>query len=248
MQPRLSHSDYGRLLDLIAELQQPVSSAQFGQRLLNLSAPLLPGAIVSFDQIHVSSGQYLLDHSCPIDEAASARLGERLGEVYTQNPIYDYIRNGGTGPVVRLSELISRRKFHQTDFYQDIFKPFGIEHQLCVLVPRDGWIITLTINSDRGIPQRVTDIFHLAARHISIAHQTVHSHESNQKTLADPRSCMLTPREGEVFRWLQEGKRNSEIAMILGCSTRTVDKHVEHILCKTDAETRTAAARTLSER
>jgi DNA-binding CsgD family transcriptional regulator len=248
MKPRLSHSDYDHLLDLIAELQQPVSSAEFGQRLLALSAPLLPGAIVSFDQIHNSSGQYLFDHSCPIDEAASARLSERLGQVYTQNPIYDYIRNGGTGPVVRLSELISRREFHQTDFYRDIFKPFGIEHQLCVLVPRDGWIITLTINSDREIPQRVTDIFHLAARHISIAHQAVNSHESNPRTLAKASSGMLTPRESEVFHWLQEGKRNSEIAMILGCSPRTVDKHVEHILFKADAETRTAAARTLSER
>jgi len=41
--------------------------------------------------------------------------------------------------------------------------------------------------------------------------------------------------------WLIEGKRNSEIAIILGIRTRTVDKHVENILFKLDVRTRTAA-------
>ena len=248
MKPHLSHSDYKHLLDLIAELQQPVATDQFGQRLLALCAPLLPGAIVSFDQIHAASGQYLFDHSCLIDAAASARLIARLEEVYTQNPIYDYIQNGGTGPVVRLSELTTRRAFHQTDFYQDIFKPFGIEHQLCVLVPRDTWIITLTVNRDSAIPQRVSDILYLATRHIALAHQAAHFHAATHRTLEKSNRPRLTPRECEVLHWVQAGKRNSEIAIILGCSPRTVDKHVEHILNKAEVETRTAAARILSDK
>jgi DNA-binding CsgD family transcriptional regulator len=57
----------------------------------------------------------------------------------------------------------------------------------------------------------------------------------------------LTPREQEVLHWLAEGKRNSEIATILVCSTRTIEKHVENILAKTGTETRTAAAQTKSQ-
>jgi DNA-binding CsgD family transcriptional regulator len=246
MQPRLSHSDYKRLLDFIAALQEPVSTDRFGERLLELSAPLLPGAITSFDQIHTASGLYLFDHTCPLDEEDAPRFVARLGQLYMQNPIYDYMRNGGTGPVVRLSELAPRREFHRTDFYQDIFKPFGIEHQLSVIVPRNGWITTLTINRDREIPQRVADIFHLASRHIAIAHRAVHREENTRRTLGKAHPAVLTPREREVFHWLQEGKRNAEIAKILGCSPRTVDKHVEHILHKSTAETRTAAVRGLS--
>ena len=52
----------------------------------------------------------------------------------------------------------------------------------------------------------------------------------------------LTKRETEVLHWLAEGKRNAEIAVILGMTTRTVGKHLEHIFAKLGVETRAAAA------
>lgn len=51
----------------------------------------------------------------------------------------------------------------------------------------------------------------------------------------------LTTRECEILHWVAEGKRDSEIAAILGCSARTVGKHVEHVLVKVRGENRTAA-------
>lgn len=53
----------------------------------------------------------------------------------------------------------------------------------------------------------------------------------------------LTPRESEILYWIAEGKSDEVIAMILGISTRTVQKHVEHIFQKLSVETRTAAVR-----
>src|SRR5205809_2582416 len=50
----------------------------------------------------------------------------------------------------------------------------------------------------------------------------------------------LTKRELEVVEWIAAGKRNREIGEILGCSSRTVQKHVQHILEKLQLETRTA--------
>lgn len=50
----------------------------------------------------------------------------------------------------------------------------------------------------------------------------------------------LTKRELEVVEWIAEGKRNREIGEILGCSERTVQKHVQHILEKLHLETRIA--------
>lgn len=51
----------------------------------------------------------------------------------------------------------------------------------------------------------------------------------------------LSPRETEVLRWLFNGKTNMEIAVILGISKRTADKHMEHIFGKLGVETRAAA-------
>ena len=57
-------------------------------------------------------------------------------------------------------------------------------------------------------------------------------------------SLGLTKREAEVLSWIAQGKGNYEIGMILGAKTRTVSKHVEHILSKLKVENRTAAAAT----
>ena len=52
----------------------------------------------------------------------------------------------------------------------------------------------------------------------------------------------LTEREGEVLYWVSQGKSNKELAMILGISPRTVNKHLESVFEKMLVENRTSAA------
>ena len=56
-------------------------------------------------------------------------------------------------------------------------------------------------------------------------------------------SLGLTRREAEVLAWVGEGKTNAVIGSILGTSSRTVGKYLEHVYQKLGVETRTAAAR-----
>jgi DNA-binding CsgD family transcriptional regulator len=72
--------------------------------------------------------------------------------------------------------------------------------------------------------------------------------ETNDELDPQPlRSLGLTKREAEVLLWISQGKRNSEIAEILGARSRTIGKHVERILSKLCVETRTAAANIAAE-
>ena len=52
----------------------------------------------------------------------------------------------------------------------------------------------------------------------------------------------LTGREAEVLLWIIQGKSNRDVAAILACSPRTVNKHLEQIFQKLKVENRTAAA------
>jgi DNA-binding CsgD family transcriptional regulator len=70
------------------------------------------------------------------------------------------------------------------------------------------------------------------------------SEELNANTL---QTLGLTKREAEVLFWVSQGKRNSEIAEILGARSRTIGKHVERILGKLCVETRPAAANIAAE-
>ena len=55
-------------------------------------------------------------------------------------------------------------------------------------------------------------------------------------------SLPLTRRESEIRAHVAVGKTNPEIGIILGISSRTVSKHMEHILDGLCVGTRTAAA------
>lgn len=52
----------------------------------------------------------------------------------------------------------------------------------------------------------------------------------------------LSERETEALYWVAQGKSNAEIAIILGISPRTVDKHLHTIYAHLGVETRTQAA------
>jgi DNA-binding CsgD family transcriptional regulator len=54
-------------------------------------------------------------------------------------------------------------------------------------------------------------------------------------------SALLTGREREVIHWVAAGKTDRDVGALLGCSHRTVQKHLEHIYAKLGVETRTAA-------
>jgi DNA-binding CsgD family transcriptional regulator len=58
----------------------------------------------------------------------------------------------------------------------------------------------------------------------------------------DSDSRGLTPRELQVLGLLVEGRSNQQIAKRLGVAPRTVAAHVEHLLYKLEAPTRTVAA------
>ena len=49
-----------------------------------------------------------------------------------------------------------------------------------------------------------------------------------------------------MFHWVVRGKPNTEIAVILAVSPRTVQKHLEHVFKKLGVETRGAATLALN--
>ena len=63
-----------------------------------------------------------------------------------------------------------------------------------------------------------------------------------QEHLASGELRPLSPRELEVAEWIAAAKTNPEIGEVLGCSPRTVQKHVEHILDKLKVGSRISIA------
>jgi transcriptional regulator EpsA len=58
---------------------------------------------------------------------------------------------------------------------------------------------------------------------------------------AAPARRALSGREADILKWLREGKRNEEIALILGISSLTVKNHLQRIYKLLDVHNRTEA-------
>jgi DNA-binding CsgD family transcriptional regulator len=71
------------------------------------------------------------------------------------------------------------------------------------------------------------------------AHWVLSLEDARQPVAAQTDGCaLLSPRETEVLGWVEEGKTNAEIAVILGISPHTVRHHLEKILPKLGVENR----------
>jgi DNA-binding CsgD family transcriptional regulator len=234
--------------EALERLYQPVSLADFPAHLFSIIAMLIPDAMMSFDQVSKRTGAMRHERNFRLQnpEEWMRQLAINLER---EHPAIAYVRGGGREQVLRLSDFISQRQLRETALYQDNYKAAGIECQVAVVLPIPGYIAGLAINRSVEFRDRELTIIRLLCPHILRAHANACLIAALQNSTApmpaggsnSSAAEVLTAREREVFHWLAQGKRDREIATILGSSHRTVHKHVQSILAKLGVETRSAA-------
>ena len=134
---------------------------------------------------------------------------------------------------------------HARDLLHEFFG--GLHHSHQLPRPLSEWLATphgrrgqcLPFTRDGERAQLVVTLLHPEADRafcLLLETRPLGAREVRLRTLG------LTSRQTEVSRWIAQGKSNSEIALILGVSTHTVNNHVSQILEKLSVDNRTAAA------
>jgi DNA-binding CsgD family transcriptional regulator len=164
-----------------------------------------------------------------------------------EHPGIAYVAAGGTERVFAVTDFITQRQFRNTGLYENVFKPVAAEAQLVAVVPMGGRAAGLSLNRDDSFSARDKLLVELIQPHIARAYFNAQVlSAARQPKSAEPdflawRRLGLTRRECEVLRWVAEGKRDGEIAVVLDLSCRTVNHHVGNIMRKLHVETRTTA-------
>ena len=151
--------------------------------------------------------------------------------------------------VLPRSRLLSDSRWRRSEFYNEVDRPYGVEDTVTIYLQAPGdTAMFLTCARGRNFPDRdlqtVESLLRIlcrlgASRDTGRTAARVNALGANLK----PAPMTLTAREREVLHWVREGKRNAEIAAILGISPHTVHHHLEKIFAKLGVETRAAAAR-----
>jgi DNA-binding CsgD family transcriptional regulator len=232
--------------DFLYDLHTPVAAGDFADHIVKLAAAYFKDFKVCFDQANLKTGHYEVHVSHEV--TCSTR---RAGELVPQSPSWKYSIEDGSERVLMITDFISQRNFEKTDFYQEVFKPWGVDYQLATVLRTNTHICGFHLHQDRPIREELRGVLQALFPNIERAFENAQRRGEPGHLLRghrrDLRELGLTRRESEVLLWIAEGKRDAEIAKILGVSRRTASKHVERILGKLEAETRTGAVARAAE-
>jgi DNA-binding CsgD family transcriptional regulator len=237
---RLSSRDVAAMLDIVHEGIDSTSSESFPRVVLVALARLIPSdALLGYQRVDVSSGCALLERVEIVGQEVPPSVAEasRASALARQDPLRDPLR-ARERRVLNLSSMLTRRQLRRLGFYQEVWRPLGIDDCLRVWLPASNGFAEVIFleRSKRDYSDRDRTILALLRPHLI---------RVRAKAAARRRArCApgLTVREGEILALVAEGKTNLQIARLLYVSPHTVRKHVENIFDKLDVRTRTEAA------
>jgi DNA-binding CsgD family transcriptional regulator len=230
----------------------------FTMRVMRACQHVFPETFNGFELWGLQDGSYQGEVNAPFDEATKAERMQLIAQVLPRdNPAFAKVVAGVREPL-QLSDFITLRELRLTDYYNLALKPLDLRHQVVIplLTETHAGGVVFNKGGTKDFTREDIDLIRELGRHIVLAHQTTQALQAanaQQPRVSSTdhlvmRQTGLSRRESEVLLWIAEGKRDKEIAAILGISYRTVTDHVRAILTKLKVETRTAAVAAMKPR
>jgi DNA-binding CsgD family transcriptional regulator len=103
----------------------------------------------------------------------------RFARIRDDHPILAHFERSGDGSAVKLSDFFAPVQYRRLRFYQEFFRPAGVEHQLSVALPRRSpRLIRITLNRRRcDFSERDRLVLNLVRLHVAQAHQNAEAFE-----------------------------------------------------------------------
>jgi DNA-binding CsgD family transcriptional regulator len=228
------------LVDGLAELENPANFA--GIALPGLAA-LVGCDVLTYNEIGPVPGQtsYADYPSGALDPETQAVFAAHVNE----HPLVNYYRLTGRGEPVKISDFLSRQRFHQLGLYADFFRRIPVEHQIAVSLPAPGnQVIGIALNRARGdFTETDRALLTILRAPLMAALLRARRRHLAQRAFCPATTGLagLTDREVEILQLVALGRTNVAIAHSLEVSPRTIAKHLEHIYRKLDVTSRAAA-------
>jgi DNA-binding CsgD family transcriptional regulator len=226
-------------------------SGSFAERLFHATRLVFGDTWHGFESFG-RNGSHSKEADIPWPEARIDDFVRRSGEVVPlEHPAFPLLLTGETRPL-RLSDLMCARQLRRTNLYNELWKPVDVQYQIVIPLPsRDATTALSILRGGKDFSDEEMGAAQLFARQVNLAWETSRILRTAEDRPPRPhldadfvRRRGLSKRECDVLIWLVEGKRNAEIAVILGISPRTVEVHVTSIFGKLGVENRASAVAT----
>lgn len=218
-------SDFRQMIDFIRTGAAGTANGPLPTATLQALRTVIPADQVEFFALR-RDDRALLAHSMSEHWDDAPGTHEAILAVGHQNPL-NWRKWAPTDGALRLSGLIGRRALERLEFYHDVLRPNRVWDELKVWLwssPQSVGCLQLT-RLDADFTRRDEDALAILQHHLIDALE----HPLTGEIGATPQEPRLTRRETEVLTWAARGYGNEEIAAVLGVSTATIRKHLEHV-------------------
>ena len=229
-----------RSLGVIAE--QSLDAAAFARAGVRELPALVGAELTTLSICHLKTGRREVT-GFP-DERLGAEDRACFDRHFAEHPLVQYHAVQRGPGAHRISDSTPFARFRHSALYSEYYRRIGIDHVVAVPIEvGDDVLVSFVLNRkrrdfsdrDRELLDRVGPVL---SRLFAALRAPARVGPRAPRVRID---LELTPRERDVIAWLAGGKTDRDIGAILGCSHRTVQKHLQRIYEKLGVETRTAA-------
>ena len=254
---RLGPSDYEAVLEFVRRLYAVGRAEGFARQAIVGLARLIDSDVLTYNEVDP------IEHRATmVEEPAGAiplAFVATLGRLAHEHPLITHYALTHESQPLRISDFLSLTQFRRLDLHNELFRPLRINYQLAVTIPSPpDVVIGITFNRfrkdfserERALLAAIRPHLAQAYRNVSERETLVERAETAERALwSTPATALasLTRREHDVLVLVADGKTNLQIAHRLSLSSRTVQKHLEHVYDKLGVRTRTAAAMKLGQ-
>lgn len=255
---RLGPSDYHALLGLVRQFYAVDRVEDFPRRAILGIGRLIPCDILTYNEIDPRRQRAtMVDEPEGVIHPKQLAALERYAE---QHPLVMHYARTREAQPRKISDFVTLTQFRRLDIYHELFRVLDINYQMAITIPSSPeLVIGIALNRSRSdFLERDRALLDLLRPHLVQAYRNAAERatlreraEAAERALwsAPARQLAnLTTREHDVLILVAEGKTNPQIAHRLRVSSRTVQKHLEHIYGKLEVRSRTAAAMMLQGR
>jgi DNA-binding CsgD family transcriptional regulator len=232
-------------LQFVEDLADTDDPADLGRRALPGLDRLIRADVLSYNELGPGPGQVSY-RAYPEDSVFSPDGLAAFAAHAHENPLINHLQTTGDGSPMKISDFLSRERFHRLGVYAEFYRQVPVEHQMAIgLPPSDGRVIGIALNRGRGdFTEDDRDLLALLRAPLERATSRARSRHRARQALTVPDDSQLaglTGRELQLLELVAVGRTNTAIARMLEISPRTVANHLDNIYRKLEVSGRAAA-------
>ncbi len=245
----LSRNEIQKLNLAIADIYALREPGEFFAKIVVIIRDLLSSDTASYNECDSDIRFKKVVTSSPHHDRIFRKYETPFMEYISTHPGFDI---ASPWQCIILSDVIKPSAFKRTELYNEYYRHLDVHSQMFTELPAPGGMRSFLMLTRAILNFTEGDRFMLGivrphivrayrnAMELQLYREKVALFERGEEFPA-LRALGLTGSEAVVLGWAAKGKTNADIALILGISRRTVEKHLERIYEKLGVETKIAA-------